>query len=133
MSEYLSDITFDNPGWFWLLLVIPALVVWYVLNRHKQTAPVKISSLNGFRIKQGWLPKLKPILFVLQMIGLALLITAMARPRTVEVSRHADVKNGIDIVMAMDVSASMLARDIKPDRLDALKEVASNFVKGRPN
>lgn len=133
MVDFFRNITFDNPGWFWLFLLLPALVVWYVLTRHKETASVKISSLQGFKIEQGLLPKLKPLLFILKMLGLALLIMAMARPRTMETSRKVKSKDGIDIVMAMDVSGSMLARDLKPDRLEALKDVATDFVKERPN
>lgn len=133
MGEYFRDVVFENPGWFWLLLVIPILVVWYILNRNKQTAAVRISSLKGFKTKQGIIPRLKPILFIFQMLGLALLITAMARPRKMEVTKKAETKRGIDIVMAMDVSGSMLARDLKPDRLQALKEVATDFVGERPN
>lgn len=133
MVEYFNNITFEDPGWFWLFLLIPFLVIWYILKRHKQTAAVTISSLKGFKVKQGLLPRLKPVLFVLQMIGLVLLITAMAQPRKVEVTRTTDSKQGIDIVMAMDISGSMLAKDLKPDRLQALKSVAKKFVKGRPN
>lgn len=133
MVEYFNNITFENPAWFWLFLLLPFLILWYILKHNKQTASLKITSLKGFKVKQGILPKLRPILFVLQMLGLALLITAMARPRTVDVSTRTETKRGIDIVMAIDVSASMLARDIKPDRLKALKEVASKFIDGRPN
>ncbi len=133
MSDYFSNITFASPGWFWLLLLIPLLTVWYILTRHKQTASVQISNLRGFKVKQGLLPRLKSALFILKMLGLALVITAMARPQTVEVSKQAETKNGIDIVLAVDVSASMLARDLQPDRLEALKDVAQEFVKNRPN
>lgn len=133
MVNYFRHITFESPGWFWLLLLIPVLVAYYLWTRHKETASVKISSLNGFKIQQGLLPRLKPLLLVLKMLGLVLLITAMARPRTVETSRKVKSKEGIDIVMAIDVSGSMLARDLKPDRLQALKDVATDFVKERPN
>lgn len=133
MTEYFNNVTFANPEWFWLFLVIPFLVLWYVLKRHNQTPPVIISSLEGFKVKQGVLPKLKPLLFVLKMLGLSLLITAMARPRTVEVSENVQTERGIDIVLTIDVSASMLARDLKPNRLKALKKVAMEFVKNRPS
>lgn len=133
MVDYFNNITFENPGWFWLFLVMPFLILWYVLKRHKQTPSLKLSSLKGFKVKQGILPKLRPVLFVLQMLGLALLITAMARPRTVDVSTRTESKKGIDIMMAVDVSASMLARDLQPNRFEALKDVAEKFVKGRSN
>lgn len=128
-----NNITFEHPQWFWLFLLLPILILWYIWKRNKQTAAVKISSIKGFKVKQGILPKLKPLLFVLRLLALALLITAMARPRTVDVSTKTNTTQGIDIVIAIDVSASMLARDLKPNRLEALKEVAAEFVKERPS
>jgi Ca-activated chloride channel family protein len=128
-----NNITFEHPQWFWLFLLLPILILWYIWKRNKQTAAVKISSIKGFKVKQGVLPKLKPLLFVLRLLALALLITAMARPRTVDVSTKTNTTQGIDIVIAIDVSASMLARDLKPNRLEALKEVAAEFVKQRPS
>src|SRR5699024_9615893 len=88
MIEYFKDITVPTPGWFWLLGLVPRLVVWYVLKRHHQTASLTISSLRGFKMGQGLLPRLKPGLFVLKMLGLILLITAMARPQTIDVSKR---------------------------------------------
>ena len=128
-----NNITFEHPQWFWLFLLLPILILWYIWKRNKQTAAVKISSIKGFKVKQGILPKLKPLLFVLRLLALALLITAMARPRTVDVSTKTNTTQGIDIVIAIDVSASMLARDLKPNRLEALKKVAAEFVKERPS
>ena len=128
-----NNITFENPQWFWLFLLFPILIAWYIWKRNLQTPEVKISSIKGFKIKQGILPKLRPVLFVFRLLCLALLITAMARPRTVDVTSRTKKTQGIDIVMAIDVSPSMLARDLKPNRLEALKEVAAEFIEGRPN
>ena len=128
-----NNITFENPQWFWLFLLFPILIAWYIWKRNLQTPEVKISSIKGFKIKQGILPKLRPALFVLRLLCLSLLITAMARPRTVDVTSRTKKTQGIDIVMAIDVSPSMLARDLKPNRLEALKEVAAEFIEGRPN
>ena len=128
-----NNITFENPQWFWLFLLFPILIAWYIWKRNLQTPEVKISSIKGFKIKQGVLPKLRPALFVLRLLCLSLLITAMARPRTVDVTSRTKKTQGIDIVMAIDVSPSMLARDLKPNRLEALKEVAAEFIEGRPN
>lgn len=128
-----NNITFENPQWFWLFLLFPILIAWYIWKRNQQTPEVKISSIKGFKIKQGILPKLRPVLFALRLLCLALLITAMARPRTVDVTSRTKKTQGIDIVMAIDVSPSMLARDLKPNRLEALKEVAAEFIEGRPN
>ncbi|SFZ90438.1 Ca-activated chloride channel family protein [Flaviramulus basaltis] len=128
-----EGIEFLNKEFFWLLLALPLAVLWYVIKNKKQTAELKISSLKGFKITNSWLPKLRPVLFVLRLVALALLITALARPQSVDVSTKTKTTRGIDIVMAIDVSASMLAKDLSPNRLEALKEVASDFIKGRPN
>ena len=129
----LQGITFENKIFFWLLLALPLAILWYVLKHKRQTAELKISSLKGFKTNQSWLPKLKHALFALRLIALALLITALARPRTSETKSKTKTTRGIDIVMAIDVSASMLAKDLRPNRLEALKDVASEFIKGRPN
>jgi Ca-activated chloride channel family protein len=129
----LEGVEFLNKEFFWLLLALPLAVLWYIFKNKKQTAELKISSLKGFKVTKSWLPKLRHLLFVLRLIVLALLITALARPQSVDVSTKTKTTRGIDIVMAIDVSASMLAKDLSPNRLEALKEVASDFIKGRPN
>jgi Ca-activated chloride channel family protein len=129
----LDNFVFENPQWFWLFLIMPVLIAWYIIKRGKQTAELKISTIKGFKVKQSWLVNIRPLLFVLRLLALAFLITAMARPRTVDVSTKTKTTKGIDIVMAIDVSASMLARDLRPNRLEALKDVASEFIQGRPN
>jgi Ca-activated chloride channel family protein len=128
-----EGIEFANPQMFWTLLLLPVAVVWYFFKRNKTNASVKISSLKGFKTVDSFLPKLKPLLFLLRLLVLAALITAMARPQTKEVSSKIKTTRGIDIVMAIDVSSSMLAKDLKPDRLTALKKVAKEFIKDRPN
>jgi len=128
-----EGIEFLNKQWFWALLVLPLVVVWYIFKHNKQTAELKISSLKGFKLTNSWLPKFKHVLFLLRLLALALLITALARPQTIDVSSKTKTTRGIDIVMAMDLSASMLAKDLLPNRLEALKRVAADFIKGRPN
>ncbi len=128
-----EGIDFLNKEFFWLLLVLPLAILWYIFKHRKQTAELKISSLKGFKITNSWLPQLKHVLFAFRLIALALLITALARPQTVDVSTKTKTTRGIDIVMAIDVSASMLAKDLSPNRLEALKKVAAEFIKGRPN
>lgn len=128
----LENIQFANPDFFWLLLLLPLAVLWYFFKRKEQTASLKISSIKGFA-DGSILPKLKPLLFVLRLFALASIIVAMARPQTKDVSTKTKTTKGIDIVMAIDVSSSMLARDLKPNRLSALKEVAADFIKKRPN
>lgn len=129
----MKEITFLNPGFFWLFTLLPLAIAWYVWKRKQQTATLKISSLQGFRASGSILAKLQPLLFVLRLLALSALIVAMARPRTVDISNQTKTTKGIDIVMAVDVSGSMLAKDLKPNRMEALKRVAADFVKERPN
>ena len=128
-----SNFEFVNPELFWILLLFPFLLLWFFFKKNQQTAVLKISSLKGFDTSKNWLAKLRPILFVIRLVVLSLIITAMARPRTVDESTRIKTTKGIDIVIAIDVSASMLARDLKPNRLEALKKVASRFIQARPN
>ncbi|WMI66809.1 VWA domain-containing protein [Aestuariibaculum sp. YM273] len=128
-----EGIEFLNKEFFWLLLVLPLAILWYVFKHNKQTAELKISSIKGFKVTNSVLPKFKHVLFALRLLALGLLIMALARPRTVDVSTKTKTTRGIDIVMAIDVSASMLAKDLRPNRLEALKNVAAEFIKGRPN
>ncbi len=129
----MTNITFLNPEFFWLFLILPLAVAWYFFKRKEEKPTLKISSLQGFKASQSILPKLKPLLFVFRIIALSALIVAMARPRTVDVSNKTNSTNGIDIVIATDVSGSMLAKDLKPNRMEALKRVAADFVEARVN
>lgn len=129
----LDNFEFSNPEFFWLFLALPVALLWYIWKYQKQNASVKLSSIKGFKAGSSFLPKLKPLLFLLRLLALAALITAMARPRTVDVSTRTKSTRGIDIVIAIDVSASMLAKDLRPNRLEALKKVAADFIKGRPS
>lgn len=127
-----ENISFANPDFFWLFLLLPLAIVWYILKQKEQTASLRISSAKGFSYN-SILPKLKPILFVLRLLALSAIIVAIARPQTEDISTRTKTTKGIDIVMAIDVSSSMLARDLKPNRLSALKKVAADFIKERPN
>ena len=129
----MTNITFANPEFFWLFLIIPFIVVWYYFKRNQEKPTLKISSLKGFKATTSILPKLKFILFVFRILAISALILAMARPRTVDVTNKNNITKGIDIVIASDVSGSMLAKDLKPNRMEALKEVAANFVEARVN
>lgn len=129
----MKGVTFMNPEFFWLFLLLPVAIAWLFWKRKQQSATLKISSLKGFQGSGSILPKLKPFLFVFRLLALASLIVAMARPRTVDISNETKTTKGIDIVMAVDVSGSMLARDLKPNRMEALKKVAAKFVEERPN
>jgi len=127
-----NNLELTNPEFLWLLLLIPLVGIWYFVMRKKDTARLKIANTKGFT-EQSLIAKFKPLLYVLRLLALASLIIAMARPRNVEVSKKTKTTRGIDIVIAIDVSASMLAKDLRPNRLEALKGVATNFVNKRPN
>ena len=128
-----NNFEFLHPQFLWFLLLVPALIVWYYLVKNNDKATFTIASTKGFKTQNSVISKLKPLLAVLRLIAVVLVIIALARPRNVEVSSKTKTNKGIDIVMAIDVSASMLARDLKPNRLEALKKVATEFVNQRPN
>ena len=120
-----------NPNYLWLFLSFPLLIVWYFLTSKKVQPVLKISSLKGFQQKSSFLAKLQPFLFVLKLLSLSLIILALSRPQTMDVSTRTKTNKGIDIVMAIDISSSMLAQDLKPNRLSSLKRVASSFIDDR--
>jgi len=128
-----NNFEFNNPEFFWLLLLVPILVIWYFLMRKKEAAILTMPSVKGFITSGSFVSKLKPLLSILRLLAIAVLFVALARPRNKSVTTKTKANKGIDIVMAIDVSASMLARDLKPNRLEALKVVANNFVNRRPN
>jgi Ca-activated chloride channel family protein len=129
----MNKVTFLNPEFFWLFALIPVLIGWQIWKRKAQTATLKMSSLKGFEGSKSILSKLKLILFVFRILALSAMIIGLARPRTVDISSQTKTTKGIDIVMAIDVSGSMLARDLKPNRMEALKKVAQGFIEARPN
>ena len=127
-----NNFEFYNSEFLWLLILIPIVAIWHFLMRKKDTATLTIPSIKGFG-KTSFLSKFKVFLYVLRLFSLAAIIVALARPRNVSVSKKTKSNKGIDIVMAIDVSASMLAKDLKPNRLEALKKVAVEFIDRRPN
>lgn len=128
-----ENFEFMHPHFLWLLLGIPLLALWYYMKRNTNSSTLTIGNTKGFLLETSLLSKLKPVLYIFRLIAISLLIVALARPRNVSVSSRTKTNKGIDIVMAIDVSASMLARDLKPNRLEALKKVATQFVNQRPN
>lgn len=127
-----EDITFANPKLLWGLLIIPAAILWYIFRHKKQEASVRYSDTTGFdNLPRSWKVYARHLLFALQMAALGLLIVAMARPQSSSTSETSNIE-GIDIILAQDISGSMLARDLKPDRLEASKQVAADFVESRP-
>lgn len=128
-----KNIVFVNPEFFWLLLLLPLMLLWYWFWNKKSQANVTFSTTIAFKKTKSWSDALYHLLFVLRMIAIVLIVVALARPQTHSENAKTKITDGIDIVMAIDVSASMLSQDLKPNRFEALKKVASQFVKDRPN
>lgn len=128
-----KNIIFANPEFFWLLLLLPLMLLWYWFWNKKSQPNVTFSTTIAFKKTKSWSDALYHLLFVLRMIAIALIVIALARPQTHSENAKTKITDGIDIVMAIDVSASMLSQDLKPNRFEALKKVASQFVKDRPN
>ena len=126
-----EGIYFANPNYLWLLLLLPAALVWHIFTWRKKQAILKMPSLSGFQGFSSVWSKVYPFLFLMRLIAMGLIILAISRPQTVDVSTRTKTNKGIDIVMAIDVSSSMLSQDLKPDRLSALKRVAEAFVEDR--
>ena len=126
-----EGIYLANPNYLWLFISLPLLIGWYLFNSKKAQPVLKISSLKGFQQKTNFLGNLQPLLFILRLLSLGLIILAISRPQTMDVSTRTKTNKGIDIVMAIDVSSSMLAQDLKPNRLSSLKRVATSFIDDR--
>lgn len=128
-----TGLTFANPGFLFLLLIIPLLIAWYFFRYRRANAEIQVSTTDGFEVgKRSLKVILFHVLYVLRLIALTLIIIALARPQT-SLSRQDVTVEGIDLVIALDISGSMLAMDFKPDRLEASKEVAMEFIEGRPD
>ncbi len=128
-----SNMEFASPHFLYLLAVVPLLGLWYWYRHRKDQADIQVSGTEAFdRSSRSLKQYLFFSMYLLRALALGLLIVALARPQTTS-SRQDVTIEGIDIVMALDVSSSMLAMDLKPDRLEAAKEVAAEFISGRPN
>ena len=126
----LNNMTFYSPEFLWLLILLPLFLFYNYFYNDKKTSSLKISSIKGFDYKTLKI-KFLPILNILRYLAIAFLIIALSRPQIVDISTQTKTSKGIDIIIAVDVSSSMLAQDLKPNRLDALKSVAKEFIKDR--
>lgn len=127
----MENIVFENPGLLWLLLILP-LVGYWLFAKDKKTRPYLHYSDTrvGGKLKKTWKVRLYPVLNVLRLLCIALLIVALARPQTKSKNSRKNIE-GVDIVMAMDISGSMLAEDFKPNRLESSKQLAKEFIQAR--
>ena len=124
---------FANIEYLFLLVLLIPYIIWYIL-KHKKTEPTLQVSTTRMYIQapKSWKIYLLHLPFVLRLIAIVMVIIVLARPQTTDNWQNTEIE-GIDIMLAVDVSTSMLAEDLKPNRLEAAKEVASEFINGRPN
>jgi len=127
----MSNITFANPNFFFLFLLVVAMIVWYVLKQNTTNASIQISTIKGFEgTKKTYKYYLRHLPFILRVLIISLLIIVIARPQSTNKWQSSTTK-GIDIIMALDISGSMLAEDFKPNRIEAAKQDAIEFISGR--
>lgn len=134
MKEFLDwkHLTFAHPVFFGLLLLIPLMIWWQMRGKKEDNPSLRLTTLSGIDpAKTGGKAQYRPVLFVLRIIALIALSVALARPQTSNTTENID-SEGIDIVLALDVSGSMVAEDFKPNRYEAAKAVALKFVDQRP-
>ncbi len=129
----ISGIEFASPKFFLLFITIPLMIIWYWFKHRKSQAELQVSTFEGFEkagksVKESFLH----LLFILRLLTISALIIALARPQSSSSRRDVNVE-GIDIIIAQDISGSMLAEDFKPNRLGAAKKEAVGFINGRPN
>jgi Ca-activated chloride channel family protein len=134
MSELMDwkHLSFAHPLYFGLLLLIPFIIWWQQRTKAKDNPAVRLTTLAGIAgVKPTWRVRFRPVLFVLRVLALALLSIALARPQSSNTTENID-SEGVDIVLSIDVSGSMLAEDFQPNRIEAAKKVAMLFVDARP-
>lgn len=129
----MTTIDFARPGFFYLLIIVIPIIVWYIFTNKVNAPTIRISSINPVRhLNPSYKHFLRYFLFGTRILAIALLIVALARPQSTNSWENKETL-GIDIMLSLDISGSMLARDFKPDRLGAAKTVATEFISGRPN
>jgi len=127
------NFEYANPGYLYLLVLVPLLAVWYWFRREKSIPTLQVSGTEVFESTPRSIRYyLYHGMFLLRLIAISLLILAFARPQTSLKRQNVSIE-GIDIVLGLDISGSMLAQDLKPDRLEAAKNVSQEFFRGRPN
>lgn len=130
MIDYISNLHFASPWWFLGLLIIPLLVYWQYFQKKMVDPTLKMSNLKGLSVTKSWKEKIYPYLPILKIASLVFFIIALARPQ-LSLKEEKVKAEGIDIMMVMDLSSSMLSKDFDPDRLEVSKLVAKEFVEKR--
>jgi len=128
----MNGISFKNPEFFYLFLILLPMIAWYIWRQKKSGASIQFSTDMGFaKIPKNWKYYFRHSVFVLFLASMSFLILALARPQSSNSWQNVTTE-GIDIVIALDISTSMLAMDFSPNRLEAAKDVATQFISGRP-
>jgi Ca-activated chloride channel family protein len=128
----MSRITFDQPLFLYLLIIIPLMIAFYLFKQQKATAALRMPGIDQFgNAGNTYRHILRHLLFAFRTLAVAIIIIVLARPQATDRFQNTSTE-GIDIVLTLDISGSMLARDFKPDRLEASKSVATEFIAGRP-
>lgn len=128
--DFFRHINFGQPLFFLLGLLLPVMVVWYLKNNRSHTAAIKVSSSRSFQQTGNWRVLFRHVPFILRMLALTFIIVALARPQNKTEQQQAEGE-GIDIVLCVDVSGSMTAQDFTPNRMEAAKKVAADFIDRR--
>ena len=131
LYDWYQHIYFSQPAFFGLFALIPLLIWWEIRRADNSQATLMVSSIRAFRGTRSWKNFLRPVLFVFRVLTLCCLIIALARPQTRNDEQLVNGE-GIDIVLCLDISGSMLAQDFTPNRMEAAKNVASEFIDNRP-
>jgi len=128
----MTGISFANPLFLWLLLVVAGMIAFYIFRQQKTSAALQVPGLQSFdKTGKSFRNYLRHFLFALRACAVTMLIIVLARPQKTDKFQNVETE-GIDIILTLDISGSMLARDFKPDRLEASKNVATEFISGRP-
>ncbi len=130
LVDYFNDITFDQPLFFILLVIIPVLILWKFTKGTKQTAAIPLSTIKGLPKSGSWKNLFYNVPFILRLLALSCIIVALARPQT-RFDEQQSEGEGVDIILSIDVSGSMTAQDFTPNRMEAAKKVAEDFVDHR--
>ncbi len=126
-------MVFANPLYLLLLLLLIPAIVWYIFKQKTAQASLQVSTTEAFKqMPTSYKAYLRHVRFLLRIVTLVLLIVVLARPQSTDNWQKSSTE-GIDIILSLDISTSMLARDFKPDRINAAKDVAAQFIVGRPN
>ena len=132
IPEYFNNITFAQPLFFILFAVIPFLILWKIVKGKRQTAAMGISTTRGLSRTRSWKNTFQNVPFIVRLLALCCIIMALARPQ-LKFEEQQSEGEGVDIVLCIDVSGSMTAQDFTPNRMEAAKKVAEDFINNRPD